>query len=255
MQNSTQLLTGQKQQQEMEKKKESSGAKEHVASCWVFVIWTRFKASCGCLLARRNDNLIRKSFAENLYYCVVNSAKATKHPSQRLLSVFWTFFSIHLEVQCTTPNQKWHGSLLIYTRSFQSDAKEMKRLPNTFLQCAPTDIQKLQREIQSLDEVGSLWDTMKCWQAWTNSSRSDNSWACEGSLCCVSSFTRPHVKSFHGTAATLEIQTQHDATKLAHANTPCSSHLWIWTIGRAMQSLQPRLLLNPVNKRNKGTER
>lgn len=140
MQNSTQLLTGQKQQQEMEKKKkESSGAKEHVASCWVFVIWTRFKASCGCLLARRNDNLIHESSAESLYYYVVNSAKATKHSSQCLLSIFWTFFIIHLEVQWTTPNQKWHGSLLIYTRSFQSDAKKMKRLPNAFLQCAPTE--------------------------------------------------------------------------------------------------------------------
>ncbi len=66
----------------------SSWAKEQADSCWVFVIWTRFKVSCGCSLMRRKVSM---NHCESPYYCAVDAAKATKHPLQCLLTVFRTF--------------------------------------------------------------------------------------------------------------------------------------------------------------------
>lgn len=113
MQNNPQDLSVQNNNRKW--RRENSGAKEQAVSCWVFVIWTRFKVSCGCLIMRRNIYLWITRWKPILLCGGFSQSHQTS--IKVLVKCLSDFFIIHLEALRLAPDQKWHGSLLndLYT--------------------------------------------------------------------------------------------------------------------------------------------
>lgn len=97
------------------KRKQCYWSQRPAIPCWVFVIWTRFKVSCGCLLMKRNVYLWITRWKPILLCGGYSQSHQTS--IKVLVKCLLDFFIIHLEALRLAPYQNWHGSLLkdLYT--------------------------------------------------------------------------------------------------------------------------------------------